>query len=103
MTDLIQRYFDVATSPDQEVWFDLFADDVVIEDDGRTHRGIAEVRAWRSDVPSVSYAVTDVTTDDGYPVATAAITGDFPGSPITLRYHFIDIDDEQIRHLAIRS
>ncbi|KAA1395342.1 nuclear transport factor 2 family protein [Aeromicrobium ginsengisoli] len=101
MTDLIQRYFDLAVS-DLEAWFELFADDVVVEDDGRTHRGIAEVRAWRSDVPSVSYTVIDVSTDDGYPIATADIAGDFPGSPIALRYHFIDIDDDQIRHLAIR-
>jgi hypothetical protein len=102
MTDLIQRYFDLAAAPDREAWFDLFADDVVVEDDGRTHRGIAEVRTWRSEVPSVSYAVTDVSTDGGYPVATADIAGDFPDSPIALRYHFIDIDDDRIRHLAIR-
>ncbi|WP_332642287.1 nuclear transport factor 2 family protein [Aeromicrobium sp.] len=101
-TDLISRYFELATSPDRERWFALFADDVVVEDDGRTHRGIDEVRAWRTEVPSVTYDVTDVSTQNGYHVATADIAGDFPGSPIPLRFHFIAVEDGLIRHLAIR-
>jgi hypothetical protein len=40
---LIDRYFELSTSPDCEAYFALFADDV--EDDGRTQEGIAAVRA----------------------------------------------------------
>lgn len=101
-SNLIDRYFDLATRAEREPWFALFADDVVIEDDGRTHHGIAEVRAWRSEVPSVTYTVTAVSTQNGYQVATADIAGDFPGSPIPLRFHFIAVEDGRIKHLAIR-
>lgn len=101
-SDLIDRYFDLATQVEREPWFALFTDDVVVEDDGRTHQGIAEVRAWRTGVPSVTYSVTDVTTQNGYQVATADIAGDFPGSPIPLRFHFIEVEDGRIKHLAIR-
>ncbi len=65
--DLISRYFDLATSPDREQWFALFADEVVVEDDGRTRRGIEEVRAWRAEVPSVTYDVTDVLVPERLP------------------------------------
>lgn len=100
--DLIARYFEHAVAPDREQWFALFADDVMIEDDGRTHRGIDEVRQWRSEVPSVTYSINDVATQDGYQVATADIAGDFPGSPIPLRFHFIEVEGGLIKHLAIR-
>jgi hypothetical protein len=34
-------------------------------------------------------------------VATAEIAGDFPGSPIALRFHFVDVVDRRIKHPTI--
>jgi ketosteroid isomerase-like protein len=103
LPDLIRTYFDTAVAPDKEPWFALFDDDVEVEDEGRTYRGIDEVRAWRVDIPKVTYSVTDLAEDAGYPVATAEVAGDFPGSPVPLYFHFIDIEGNRIRRLAIRS
>lgn len=100
-TELINRYFELAPSADREAYFALFADDAVAEDDGQTHVGVESIRAWRSEVPAVTYTLTDVSEVDGYPVATADIAGDFPGSPVALRFSFIEIRDGLIRHLAI--
>jgi SnoaL-like protein len=96
-----RRYFDLARSEDREAYFAQFTDDAVVEDDGRTHRGIDEIRAWRTAVPDVTYDVTEVAPEgDGF-VATAEISGAFPGSPVTLRFHFAEVVDGSIAALRI--
>ena len=91
MTDveeLIDRYFDLAPRPDADAYFAQFADDAVVEDEGQAHRGIAAIRAWRSKVPRVAYTVHDVKATTTGHAAAVDIAGDFPGSPVTLRFHF---------------
>lgn len=98
--DLIERYFELVTAPDQEAWFGLFADDAVVQDDGNTHVGIAAIRAWRSEIPPVTYTLTDAVEDGRHMFATADVAGSFPGSPIEFGHRF-GIEDGQIRHLTI--
>ena len=40
---------------------------------------------------------------DGEHIARAEIAGDFPGSPVTLAFHFTFGDDGLIHRLAIRA
>jgi ketosteroid isomerase-like protein len=99
---LIGRYFALAGEADSDAYFALFAPDAVVEDEDRTYAGLAEIRAWRQEVPLVSYEITDVAQTPEGTVVTATITGDFPGSPFAgLRYRFEDYDDNQIRRLRI--
>ena len=51
----IEHYFDRAADPDLEAYFAQFADDAVVEDEGRLHHGIDAIRAWRTSVPDVTY------------------------------------------------
>ncbi|MFI7606283.1 nuclear transport factor 2 family protein [Micromonospora sp. NPDC049366] len=100
--DLIRRYFELAGQPDKDDYFALFADDAVVQDEGKTYRGIQEIRAWRADVPLVSYEITDVEETPEGTVVTATITGDFPGSPFAgLRFRFEEYDGGRIRRLRI--
>ncbi|WP_262286424.1 nuclear transport factor 2 family protein [Micromonospora sp. MA102] len=100
--DIIRRYFALAGQPDRDAYFALFADDAVVEDEGRTHRGIAAIREWRRGTPLVSYEITGVEDTPAGTVVTATITGDFPGSPFAgLRFRFEDYDDTRIRRLRI--
>ncbi|NMO88553.1 nuclear transport factor 2 family protein [Actinomycetospora sp. TBRC 11914] len=99
--DLVTRYFVLAAAEDLEAYFAQFADDAVVEDEGHVHRGIGAVRAWRTSVPPVTYDVRDVEpTADGHR-ALVVISGDFPGSPVTLAFAF-GHDGERIRTLTIR-
>jgi hypothetical protein len=99
--DLVSRYFVLAADADLEAYHAQFADDAVVEDEGRLHRGIGEIRAWRTSVPPVTYDVRSVEpTDDGHR-ALAAISGDFPGSPVTLAFTFTAAEG-RIRTLTIR-
>jgi hypothetical protein len=100
--DIIRRYFALAGQPDRDAYLALFADDPVVEDEGRTHRGIGAIREWRRGTPLVTYEITDVENTPAGTVVTATITGDFPGSPFAgLRFRFEDYDDTRIRRLRI--
>jgi ketosteroid isomerase-like protein len=101
--EIVRRYFALAPSADTEAWFALFDPDAVVEDEGREHRGIDAIRAWRTEVPRVAYAITGVEREGEGLVVTCTITGDFPGSPFAgLHFRFEDFDDEQIRVLRVR-
>jgi hypothetical protein len=101
-TELINRYFELALSPDREAYFAQFMADAVAEDEGHLYEGIDAIRAWRGTVPSVTYTVLSVEDAESEQVARADIAGDFPGSPVTLAFHFVFADDGRIRSLAIR-
>jgi hypothetical protein len=100
---LINRYFHLAPLSDTDAYFAQFDADATVEDEGHDHHGVDAIRAWRSEVPMVSYEVRDIRSDDGKHVARAEIAGDFPGSPVDLDFHFTFTDDERIKFLAIRA
>ena len=104
MTDtdtLIEQYFDRAADPDLEAYYAQFADDAVVEDEGRRHHGIGAIRAWRTSVPDVDYRLRTIErAGDGHR-ALAEISGDFPGSPVTLAFGFV-LAGARIQELTIR-
>jgi hypothetical protein len=103
---LIDTYFALAGGPDIEAYVALFASDTVVHDDGTTRRGLDEVRDWREEVPSVAYRVESVTPAPGADAGPGAwtarteISGDFPGSPVTLDFAF-ELESGLIRRLTI--
>ena len=68
-----------------------FADDAVVHDESRDHRGRAAIRAWKAEVtkkyrPHVD--VIDAEEANGKTIVRGKVSGDFPGSPVVLRYAF---------------
>lgn len=98
MPDVIDRYF---TTDDQAA---CFTADAVVHDDGGTHRGIEEIRAWRQGVAATfEHTVTVLSRDDdarGVRVATE-VSGTFPGSPVRLTHVFVLDAGGLIRELTI--
>ena len=68
-----------------------FSEAAVVRDEKREQRGIAAIRKWAGDV-SEKYHPTvetlDVAETNGRTILTGRISGNFPGSPIELRYAF---------------
>ena len=98
---LIDHYFDLAPQADTDAYFGQFADDAVVEDEGQTHRGIAAIRSWRTKVPRVAYTVRGIKATGTGHDAVVDIAGDFPGSPVSLTFHF-QFAAGRITALAIR-
>ncbi|MHC1559730.1 nuclear transport factor 2 family protein [Actinomycetospora sp. C-140] len=91
--DIIERYFTLAATDDVDAFVAQFAPGAVVVDDGHP---VPDLRAWRRDVPDVTYTVTDV---DGTS-ADVTVAGDFPGSPVDLRFAF-GADGDRITRLDI--
>lgn len=101
---IIRRYFAFASSRDTDGYFALFTDDALVEDEGKEYRGIASIRAWRTEVPLVEYTITGIEPVGDETVVTCTVTGDFPGSPFAgLKFHFEQFDADQVRVLRIRT
>ena len=95
MTDLnlpepIAAYFN-ADKRDGEAVARCFTKQAVVKDEGRTHSGLAAIKAWKA-AASAKYSYTSeplaVEQKDGRYIVTSRLTGNFPGSPANLRYAF---------------
>lgn len=99
VADLIkaQNEFDAVT------YANLFSETAVVFDEGKTHKGRIEIEQWidhsnknyQSVMKPLEYTESSTTS-----ILTAECSGKFPGSPITLKFHF-DIADGQIQHLKV--
>ena len=99
LTDLIkaQNEFDAVR------YANLFSETAVVFDEGKTHNGRLEIERWidhsnknyQSVMKPLEYTENGTTS-----ILTAECSGTFPGSPITLKFHF-DIVDGQIQHLKV--
>lgn len=82
-----------------------FRDDAVVIDEQRTHRGRAAIARWKAAASEqyhyTSEPLTQETAGDET-IVTARVTGDFPGSPVTLRFHFT-LASEAIARLEITA
>jgi hypothetical protein len=97
----IRAYFDA----DNATPLDAFATDAVVEDEGHRHVGHAAIDAWWRDAQAKYQAVAEpleVNAPDGSHEVSARVTGQFPGSPITLTFAF-RMKDDRIAALRIGS
>ena len=98
----IAAYF-AADRADADAVALCFAENAVVIDEKQTHRGRDAIRRWREEAAQkFSYAVDPfaVSEEDERIVVTAHLTGNFPGSPVDLRYRFV-LEGDRIARLEI--
>lgn len=99
---IVAAYF-AADKDDGETVARCFTERAVVKDEGETHVGRAAIAAWKT-AASAKYNYTAepiaLTIWDGKTIVTVHLVGDFPGSPIDLRYFFI-LDGDRIASLEI--
>jgi hypothetical protein len=80
-----------------------FREGAVVRDEGQNRHGIAAIREWTEEV-SAKYRPTvdviDVAEADGQTIVTGRVSGNFPGSPVELRYVFT-LEEGKIARLEI--
>jgi hypothetical protein len=83
-------YF-TADTVDSEAVAACFTENAVVKDEGRTYKGRTAIKKWKADV-STKYQYTceplACEPTDGRSVVTCRLTGNFPGSPVDLRFFF---------------
>ncbi|MEV0891190.1 nuclear transport factor 2 family protein [Promicromonospora sp. MEB111] len=81
-----------------------YADDAEVTDEGRTYRGLAEIRSWLSRAASEYTYTSELTAvrqdDDTHWTAVRHLEGDFPGGVVDLRYRYT-LHGDHITELVI--
>lgn len=81
-----------------------FTEEAVVKDEGRTYVGRSAIAAWKAEA-SIKYNYTSepIALEDAgdITIVTSHLVGDFPGSPIDLRYIFA-LDGDRIASLEIK-
>jgi len=100
----IQAYFDADNARSPDAVAAAFTDDAVVRDAGETRVGRDAIRQWKVETDR-KYASTlaepfFITIESGKTQVIGHVSGDFPGSPVDLRYFFV-LRGEKIAELEI--
>lgn len=98
----INTYF-AADASDSEALARCFTDHAVVKDEGHSYTGLAAITRWKTD-SSRKYTYTSkpfaCAEMGGKTIVTSHLTGNFPGSPVDLRYIF-RLEGDKIASLEI--
>jgi hypothetical protein len=81
-----------------------FAENAVVQDEGRTMNGLAAIQRWKTETKQRYHHTVEplaAVRKDGKTVVTGRLTGEFPGSPVELQFVF-GLEGERISSLEIR-
>ena len=98
----IADYF-TADKGDGDTVSQCFTENAVVKDEGHTHKGRAAIKAWKTDASAkYQYTCEPLTCEekDGKTVVTSHLVGNFPGSPVDLRFRF-RLEGDMIASLEI--
>lgn len=98
----IAAYF-TADNGDGEAVSECFTENAVVKDEGHIHKGRVAIKEWKADV-STKYLYTcepfASEEKDGKTVVTCHLVGNFPGSPVDLRF-FFKVEGDTIASLEV--
>jgi hypothetical protein len=98
----IAAYF-ISDEVNGEALSQCFTETAVVKDEGHTHRGRAAIKQWKADVSTkYKYTCEPLTCEeqDGRTIVTCHLVGDFPGSPVDLRF-FFKLEGDKIASLEV--
>src|SRR5712692_8859256 len=99
----LAAYFAAVNIHDIDAMLAPFSEAASVKDEGQERRGLAAIRQWIEETTrkyGVTIAVTNVAETTGNTTVTGRVSGNFPGSPVDLRYAFI-LDGKKIARLEI--
>ena len=105
LSPVILRYIDASNAHDVRAIADCFADDAVVRDENATRHGKIDIRRWATEtIEKYKFKFKPLSADERgvETILNVEVSGSFPGSPITLDYHFT-IANDKIHSLIIDS
>jgi ketosteroid isomerase-like protein len=100
----LAAYFAATNAHDLDAMLAPFAPTAIVKDDGQEMRGTPAIREWIRQTKEKyrhTVAVLAVKEKDGSTIVTGRVAGNFPGSPVNLRYD-VTVDAGKISRLMIR-
>ena len=98
----IAAYF-AADKGDSETLARCFTENAVVKDEGQTYNGLAAIKQWKAGASKkYTYTSEPFASDqkEGKTVITSRLVGNFPGSPVNLRF-FFGLEGDKIKSLEI--
>ena len=99
----IAAYFSADKKGNAQAISECFTQDAIVVDEGNTYTGRDAIRQWMANA-STQYTYTvepfSLTEEGDRTVVTSHLVGNFPGSPVDLRYLFV-LDGDKIANLEI--
>ncbi len=99
----LEAYFEAGNGRDIARIAECFAPDARVLDEGEWRQGLEEICRWAEEARVKYNFISTPLAVEGpadEPIVTARVEGNFPGSPIELRYRF-DLSDGKIASLSI--
>jgi phosphoribosylamine-glycine ligase len=98
----IANYF-AADEESAETLSQCFTEDAVVKDEGHTYKGRTAIKEWKARVSQQFQYMSEplaLDQEGRKVVVTSRLTGNFPGSPVNLRF-FFELEGEKIKSLEI--
>jgi SnoaL-like domain len=105
LPSIIQKYIDASNAHDVKAIVVCFTDNAIVRDENATMRGKIEIERWiTTTIEKYKFQFKPLASQerDNETVVSVEVSGTFPGSPISLDYHFA-IANEKIASLTIDS
>jgi hypothetical protein len=102
---IIQTYITASNAHDVEAIVACFDDHAVVRDENAMQQGKTEIRRWATEtIEKYKFQFKPLSADerDAETILSVEVSGSFPGSPVTLDYHFT-IANDKIKSLIIDS
>ena len=103
LPNVIEQYFSADKKGNAQALSECFADGAIVVDEGNTYTGREAIRQWMANA-STQYSYTvepfSVTEEGERTIVTSRLVGNFPGSPVDLRYLFL-LRGDKIAELEI--
>ena len=102
---VLQSYIAASNAHDVKAIMDCFADDAFVRDENTTRHGKIDIGRWATEtIQKYKFQFKPLSADKrgAETILSVEVAGSFPGSPITLDYHFT-IANDKIQSLIIDS
>ena len=99
----LAAYFAGVNIHDIDAMLAPFTEAAIVKDEGQERRGLAAIREWIEETTRkyrVTIVVTNVAETAGNTTVTGRVSGNFPGSPVDVRF-FFELEGDQIASLEI--
>jgi len=102
---VIQTYIGASNAHDMKGIVDCFADDAVVRDENAIRHGKTDIERWAAETIrkyKFQFKLLRADVRGAETILSVEVSGSFPGSPVTLDYHFT-IANDKIQSLIINS
>src|SRR5258705_4351051 len=102
---VIPRYIEASNAHDVKGIVDCFADDAVVRDENAMRHGKIDIERWATETIQkykFQFKLLGADVRGAETILSMEVSGSFPGSPVTLDYHFT-IANDKIQSLTTDS